>query len=320
MKSGRVHVVAAVLRDSRGRVLLAQRRAGSHLAGLWEFPGGKVETGESPVAALVRELQEEVGIAVDTATVTPLHRVPWHYDGQRPILIDAYEVGAFRGEPHGREGQGVGWREVAGIAASDMPAADWPLVMTLRLPRELVVSPDPMGDPERWMSELHASIAAGARLVLLRSKKLAVDALARLAADAHALCAAAGARLLLSDHPDLALALGLDGVHLSSPGLRALGAPHGGLPATMWLGASCHDADELARAERAGCDYVSLAPVLPTTSHPGAAPLGWERFEALARSTPLPAFALGGLTPSQLSEARARGGFGIAGIGAFWGG
>lgn len=316
--TGRVHVVAAVLRDASGRVLLAQRRAGSHLAGLWEFPGGKVEDGEGPVAALARELHEELGVDVDPATVTPLHRVPWHYDGQRPILIDAWEVGAFRGEPHGREGQGVRWREITDIIPDEMPAADWPLVAALRLPRELVVSPEPASDPSGWLRQLHATVASGARLVLMRSKRIDGDALARIAAEALAICRSAGARLLLSDHADIARRLGLDGVHLSSAGLRALEAAHGGLPSAMWLGASCHDADEIASAERLGCDYVSLAPVLPTTSHPGALPLGWERFEELARATAMPVFALGGMSPSALAVARKRGGFGVAGIGAFW--
>lgn len=318
MSSGRVHVVAAVLRDRLGRVLLAQRRAGSHLAGLWEFPGGKVEPGEAPVAALVRELHEELGVDVDPATVTPLHRVPWHYAGQRPILIDAWEVGAYRGEPHGREGQGVRWQELDDIALGDLPAADWPLVAALRLPRTLVISPEPAEDPTDWLRQLQATVTAGARGVLLRSKRLQGDALARLAREARTLCRAAGVRLLLSDHTRLAVDLELDGVHLSSAALRALPSLRGALPASMWIGASCHDADELALAQSAGCDYVSLSPVLPTASHPGAATLGWERFEALARESSLPVFALGGMSPSALASVRGRGGFGVAGIGAFW--
>jgi 8-oxo-dGTP diphosphatase len=311
-------VVAAVLRDPLGRVLLAQRRVGSHLAGLWEFPGGNVEAGEDAVAALVRELHEELGVGVDAASVTPLHRVPWHYDGQRPILIDAYEVGAFDGAPQGREGQAVRWQALDAIAPAELPAADGPLLTALRLPRELAISPEPADEPATWRARLQATTEAGARLLLLRSKRLAGDALVSVVADARERCRNTGARLLLSDHPRLARELGLDGVHLSSAELRRLATPRAGLPSSMWLGASCHDAEELALAERAGCDYVSLSPVQPTASHPGVAVLGWQRFEDLARSTPLPVFALGGMAPAQLDTVRARGGFGTAGIRAYW--
>ena len=89
MNAGLVHVVAGIVRDEQGRVLLAQRPPGKHLAGLWEFPGGKREPEESPEHALRRELAEEIGI--DTGAVEPLIAVPWHYP-EKSVLLDVYEV------------------------------------------------------------------------------------------------------------------------------------------------------------------------------------------------------------------------------------
>src|SRR5688572_32259365 len=98
-RADRVHVVAGVLRDVRGRILLARRTAGRDLAGAWEFPGGKVEPGETPEAALARELEEELGIRIGAST--PLIRVPQAYAHKR-IVLDVRVVATFDGTAHGR--------------------------------------------------------------------------------------------------------------------------------------------------------------------------------------------------------------------------
>src|SRR4051812_38195296 len=104
--SDRIHVVAGVLRDALGRVLIAQRPAGKHLAGLWEFPGGKCERDEDPHDALRRELHEELGVTAGAAQ--QLIAVPWRY-AEKSICLDVYSVAEYRGEPHGREAQALRW-------------------------------------------------------------------------------------------------------------------------------------------------------------------------------------------------------------------
>ena len=121
------HVVAGVLRDARGRVLLARRTEGRDLAGLWEFPGGKVEPGESPEDALVRELREELGIE---ATVgAPVSCVPLETPAKR-LLLDVREV-AFSGQPRGLEGQALAWVPLRKLADYPMPPADVPVMEEL---------------------------------------------------------------------------------------------------------------------------------------------------------------------------------------------
>lgn len=118
-------VVAAVIRDDSDRVLLAQRPAGRHMAGLWEFPGGKVAGGESPATALERELREELGVEAEVgAPVTfAVHEEP----GLR-ILLLFYDAELVRGAPHGREGQLVRWVRLSELAAYPTPPADAGLI------------------------------------------------------------------------------------------------------------------------------------------------------------------------------------------------
>lgn len=123
-------VVAAALLDAQGRVLLSQRPPGKQLAGLWEFPGGKVEPIESPEAALVRELHEELGLEVDAQALTPLAFASHGYETFH-LLMPLYRVHAWRGSPVAKEGQALAWVERADLRRYPMPPADLPLLPTL---------------------------------------------------------------------------------------------------------------------------------------------------------------------------------------------
>ena len=306
-----VHVVAAVLRDARGRILLARRTAGRDLAGAWEFPGGKVEPGEAPVEALARELREELGIQIQGAE--PLVSVPQAYPGKR-IVLDVYEVPAFTGTARGLEKQALAWAPPDKLASYPMPPADRPVVAALTAPARYLVSPEPE-TPASFLARLDKALAAGARRIQLRAKAMPAKALAALAMDARTRCQAVGAELLVNGEPGLAAELGI-GLHLTARQLMALGERP--LPAGQRVAASCHDADELAQAERLGLDFVVLGPLRATESHPGATPLGWEAFSRLREGVSLPIYALGGLRPQDVSTARRHGGQGVAGIRAFW--
>jgi 8-oxo-dGTP diphosphatase len=127
-----MHVMAGVLLDGTGRVLLAQRPAGKHLAGFWEFPGGKREAGETPLAALARELLEELGIHVRSAEA--LIRLPWRY-GDRELLLDAWRVSSWRGEPRSLEAQPLQWLLPARVDPMILAPADRVILAELRGPR-----------------------------------------------------------------------------------------------------------------------------------------------------------------------------------------
>lgn len=131
MSDAPLHVMAGALRDGAGRVLLAERPAGKQLAGLWEFPGGKLEPGETPLAALARELDEELGIALLDAA--PLVRVPWRYH-ERELLLDAWLVLHWRGEPRSLEGQGLQWCLPEAVDDAILAPADRVILQALRRP------------------------------------------------------------------------------------------------------------------------------------------------------------------------------------------
>jgi 8-oxo-dGTP diphosphatase len=311
-----IHVVAGVLQDASGRVLLAERAAGTHLQGTWEFPGGKIEPGEAAEDALRRELHEELG--VDIGAVEPLISVPWRYP-VKSIVLHAYRVRDFRGEPRGRQGQRVRWElpdTLAGGAGVAMPPPDLPIVTALRLPECYAITPEPGDDARAFFDCIERQLTGGIRLIQLRAKHLSHDALRALALEARDLARSVGAKVLLNGHVELARELALDGVHLPAADLLALTKRP--LESVCWVGASCHDAPEIAHAAAIGVDFAVLGPVRATGTHLGAAVLGWERFARLCAEAPFPVYALGGLREGDLGKARALGGQGIAGISAFW--
>jgi 8-oxo-dGTP diphosphatase len=306
-----MHVVAGVLRNAAGRVLLTQRPPGKHLAGLWEFPGGKCEPGEAPADALRRELHEELGIIA--GALEKLIAVPWHY-AEKSILLDVYTVRAFSGTAHGREGQALRWVEARELGAVEMPPADRPVATAAVLPQHYVISPEPGEDQQRFLLQLEQIAGNGETLVQLRAKGLTPQSLRTLAASARD--AVGKGCLLLNGHRDLVLELGLSGMHLSAEDL--LDCTSRPLPSGFMVAASCHDATELAHAAAIGADFVVLGPVAATASHPGAAVLGWQLFADLCASAQLPVYALGGMHHADLDTSRAAGAQGIAGISAFW--
>ncbi len=126
-----VLVAAVVLVDADGRVLLAQRPEGKQMAGLWEFPGGKVEPGETPEAALIRELREELGIDVAASCLAPFTFASHAYPDFH-LLMPLYVCRKWSGIPLAREGQRLTWVRPARLADYPMPPADKPLIAMLR--------------------------------------------------------------------------------------------------------------------------------------------------------------------------------------------
>jgi 8-oxo-dGTP diphosphatase len=311
--AARLHVVAAVIRRNDGAILLSRRPAHVDQGDLWEFPGGKLHTGESRLQGLERELREELGLGIRRAT--PLLQVPHDYP-TRQVLLDVFVVDAWDGEPLGLEGQTIRWVTPASLFDYDFPAANLPIVTAAQLPRVCVVTPPPGPDVADFLEALERCVARGARLVQLRAPALDLAQYRDVAAAALSRCRAAGARLLLNTEPSICEALGADGLHLNSRRLRACNTRP--VPRRCLLSASCHDAAELAHARHIGVDFVFVSPVLPTASHPGVTTLGWDGLRALMSGLPLPAYALGGMGIDDCRQAVAAGCIGIAGIDRLW--
>ena len=312
MKENVIHVVAGIFRDGHGRVLLAQRAKGKHLAGLWEFPGGKCEPGELPEHALRRELHEELGVEI--GAVEKLIAVPWSYP-RKSIVLDVYNVLTHAGSIHGSEGQALRWATVAEMRHIAMPPADRPIVTALNLPAHYVITAEPGGNDVEFLRELERVLDAGERCVQLRSKQLAPARMRTLTQAARDLTVSAHADLLINDHVELARELRV-GVHL--PAAQLMRLRERPLDLELPVAASCHDERELEHARRIGVDFAVLGPVKRTASHSNTEPLGWTRFAELCAQAPFPVYALGGLRAADFAVARAAGAQGIAGISGFW--
>jgi len=315
LPAGALHVaVAAIFRE--GRVLIARRPAHVHQGGLLEFPGGKVEPGETVQQALVRELYEETGLRIPEASLEPVICVSHDY-GDRQVFLDVWSSQESQGAAVGREGQEVAWLQPETLKDEDFPVANRPIIRALNLPRILAVT-GAISRVDEGMVRLSAALAGGAYpLVVLRAPELADREYLLLAQQAIPVCRAKGAGLLVHGNPErFAQVPGAAGLHL--PWREAVRLSSRPVPAQVWLGVSCHDAGQLEQACRLGADYATLGPVRETASHPGVNGVGWSRFGPCAENAGMPVYGLGGLGPDDVPEARRHGGQGVAGIGFWW--
>lgn len=306
-----VEVSAAVLQRPDGSFLLAQRPPGKIWAGYWEFPGGKLESGETAHHALVRELKEELGINVETAYPW-LNRV-FTYP-HATVQLHFFRVTEWSGELHPHEGQQFSWQSPNKVIVEPILPANAPILRALELPVLYAISNAAELGVEQFITRLQVKLDAGLRLIQLREKDFSRDASRELALRVVALAHAHGAKVLLNGDIALAQETGADGVQLTSLQLASLKDR----PAVDWCAASCHTAEELRRAESLGCDFALLSPVLPTQSHPGAPHLGWERFSAIAAGSTIPVYALGGLKQEDMQAAWRHGAHGVALLRQAW--
>lgn len=308
-----LHVAVGVVRSDRDRILIARRQPGVHLAGLWEFPGGKVEATETTLEALRRELREELGI--DIGSASPLIQVRHRYP-ERRVLLDVWQVTSFAGVPRGLQGQTLRWVDPDDLQYIDFPAANRPIANAARLPDRYAILDSESGDPAVLAERMQRLAGRGIRMVQLRAKGLLASGGYRaFAVWAIDYCRAKGIRLLLNAEPQAAEQLGASGVHLNTASLLRL--QHRPLNANRWVAASCHDVHELLHAQRIGVDFAVLSPVAPTPTHPGCPPLGWSVFADWIKGVNLPVYALGGLTDADLPQAIGAGAQGIAAIRGF---
>ena len=296
-------VAAAVIERPDGTFLLAQRPAGKPYPGYWEFPGGKIEAGEDARAALARELREELGIELREAT-------PWitrvYAYTHATVRLRFFKVTAWDGEPQRLEDQDIKWQRVGAPDVEPMLPANAPVLAALALPAVMIVSNAAGMGIEAWIRKL-AELAIDEKvLVQVREKAFNGQQVQHVLSRALVRAEPFGSRVVVNS--DCGAYPQCGGVHLTSRALMQSASR----PAGALVGASCHDARELDHAERIGVDYAVVGAVKATASHPGAAPMGWDGFAALARDRPMPIYAIGGLARADLGEARRRGAHGVA--------
>lgn len=307
-----VDIAVGVIRDPAGRVLINRRPAGKPLAGLWEFPGGKIEPGETIAQALARELAEELGITVSRQR--PLIAFTHDYGGEWRVRLHVHEILDYEGEVADREAQALRWMAPKDLGTVELLPANAPIVRAVHLPRVCLITDLERYGSDRTLERLAGHAARQRVLLLIREKKLAPAPLAAFVGRARHVLRSTGSLVVVHADCDLGECEDVDGIHLPARALQSTDAPS----ATGLVGASCHSEAELASALKRHCDYALLSPVNPTDSHPSASTLGWTGFSRLCRDLAMPVYALGGLDWSALETAANHGAQGVAMVSAAW--
>jgi 8-oxo-dGTP diphosphatase len=241
-----IHVVAGAIADAQGRVLIAQRPRGRHMAGRWEFPGGKLAAGEDPLTGLKRELAEELGVAVRAAR--PLIRLRHTYPDRR-VLLDVWQVTDYEGEPQALESQALAWARPDELPQHDLLEADRAIVTALRLPRlARVLAPG---------ETLQSVRGRAAQTILVPAPE---DGAGELDADSVAAARAAGHRIFVTgadvDAVRVAALARCDGVLLRWLGQNL----HVDRSGAFLVGVHCVDAEGATQAVAEGAHFLVLAP------------------------------------------------------------
>jgi len=302
-------VAVGVLLRPDDAVLLADRPQGKPYAGYWEFPGGKIEPGESVEHALARELHEELGIDIGPA----LPWVTFEFDYPHAyVRLHFCRIFCWSGTPQGREGQRLAFFRLHDQPPEPLLPAAAPALRWLALPSLAAQVGLDEQAPDALLAQLDVALAHGLRLLVLRSSdnpagfdRRAADTLVR---EIAARCGAFNATVLVADSRPPADHFRVDGIHLTEPLLLQARSR----PDASWVGAEVGSRHTVERAARLGCDFVVAGPVLPTPIGGSVqAPVGWHGFAALARHAPLPVFACGGLAVDDLDRARHAGAHGL---------
>jgi len=326
----RVHVAVGVIIGADGRILVSRRAEGQHLGGLWEFPGGKVEPGETVNEALSRELLEE--LAIEPKTQLPLCRIVHNYP-DKAVLLDVWKVPSFSGEPEAQEGQPLRWLDVKQLDPDEFPQANKAIIRCLKLPDRFAIfqMPESGNLKSEDIEKLRTVIARAPTGSLVRLRRSSSSG--RYSETTHNLI---GACADICEENNIGFVLDLltagpvtsgpytsvpalesliRGYHVSSTTLSQLRSRM--VPDHLLFGVSCHTPEDIRKAEAIQADYLLLSPVNPTASHPGAKTLGWQGLKEMSETTNIAVYALGGMVPSDLAKAQANGARGIARIRMF---
>ncbi len=316
-------VAVAVIVNQKQQVCISLRHKDAHQGDLWEFPGGKLELGETVEQALVREIKEELNLEIKKSrsliSIT-------HTYVDKNVCLHVYLIMNYAGEASGREGQTVMWVPLSELSQYDFPEANIAIIKSLQLPDKYLIT-GKFIDANDYVAKLKNALEHNIRLVQLRLKPDSCKnekQLQTILTQTSNLCRQFSAKLMLNLPDEYLEILSLnqiafDGYHLDSKKLSILSAePSSVRNDGKLLSASCHNEKELQKAIKLNADFVVLSPVQKTASHPEIPALGWQAFSAMVEPINVPVYALGGVAEGDIETAWKQGAQGVAAISAFW--
>jgi len=312
MTSSAVQVAVAVIINQQNEVLISLRSNTSHQGGLWEFPGGKLEVGESIEDALKRELLEELDIHLLASHPFKIIR---HQYSDKTVVLNIHIVNAFSGKPRGAEGQSIQWKSIDQLRSVDFPAANRSIIHSLKFPDKYMITGS-FDEQNDFLSRLENSLHPGIKLVQLRCKNINQAAFVGMAEQAKIICEKYKATLLLNTSLEIYQKTQAHGLHLSSQMLYTSAVRP--ISLEKILSVSCHTIADIRHAQKINADIILLSPVKETTSHPDVKGIGWEVFASLISDIDIPVYALGGMKQDDISTAIKFGAQGVAAISSFW--
>lgn len=317
-----VHVAVGVIYSPTHQVLICWRDASLHQGNRHEFPGGKVEAGETPQQALARELAEELNIEI--RSVIRAQQLRYSYP-EKTVCLHVFKVTHFVGEAVGQQQQAVHWIHRDELSRYTFPDANAPILKMVHLPDYYVIA-QPAANlslaEQHWQAWLQWHIVHTPVSAWLYVRHHGVDGQTynKIIEALH------------QARPDLRLLVmaqfmndvkfswaSLQGIHFSQNELmRLTPADLSQLPSHWHRLAACHDEQSIVLVNQLNIDAIVLSPVMATATHPEAQALGWTAWQQLALKSHVPVYALGGMSPKDLQTAQQHGGFGVAGIRSFY--
>ena len=304
--------IGVIYSDTGNKVLITRGLRRRPYSGDWQFPGKKLVAGENMPDALKQYLHQVLGLKSDI--IRPLIKVA--YQDSKKVILDAWKIEAGHGEIIRGEGQITRWVGLDALGDYSFPMLHRSIVSAVCLPSLYLISPDLLQCRSHGLERLEQFLDAGVKLFQLRCRNTGLLEYSKLVDELKKLFSRYNAALLLNADPALVKKHAVDGVHLNSKRLLALAKRP--LDRSFYVGASCHDAIELQRAEEIDVDFVTVSPVNRTNSHTHSNPIGWSGFSTLIERANMPAFALGGVNGPDLSKAWRAGAQGLAMISGVW--